>query len=382
MKPLTILKIAAVGLLGFATISSCKKDDIKQAPGPVFNPETFKKNLQAALSPARGYGFVITQNKVIVKTADSGIGRQSAAGGGPDLPYSIDNFINIASVTKPLTATTFLMFMRYRDITLDSTIGRWLPDGWTKNSKMAKLTFRQLLTHTSGIRTSSTSWASLKSVIANAPEGDNTRSYSNVNLALFRAILPKMNNITVYNLEQKGSTDDFERWMAERYIMIIQDNIFKKIGLEDRACIPIAGKTMDMFNEAPSPIKSAATGDWTNFCGGGGFYLTTKDLAKFMVYLVHTDDFLTTSEKALMETEMIGWWGKFSVKNGTAYGHDGALYNDDDGNKAITTGEPGLQTIILKFPGSVELALSVNSIGSGWRNLYSIAQTAYNASWE
>lgn len=380
MKPILFLKIAVLSLLGLSVFYSCKKDDIKKAPGPVFNPETFKKRLQASLSPARGYGFVITQNKVIVKTADSGIGSQSRASG--DLPYSIDNFINIASVTKPLTATTFLMFLRYRDLTLDSTIGRWLPETWSKNPKMSKLTFRQLLTHTSGIRASGTSWTSLKTVIANAPEGDNSRSYSNVNLALFRAILPKMNNLTLYNEKQKGSAADFERWMSERYIMIVQDNIFKKIDLADRACIPIPGKTMDMFNEAPSTIKSEPTGDWTNVCGGGGFYLTTRDMAKFMVYLVHTDDFLNTGEKALMESELIGWWASFPVTNGTAYGHDGALYSDDDGNKAITTGEPGLQTIILKFPGSVELALSVNSIGSGWRNLYSIAQNAYNASWD
>jgi D-alanyl-D-alanine carboxypeptidase len=381
MKTPNSLKSLAIVALGLITFTSCKKNDLPvKSADEVFKPEIMKQKLEASLNGARGYGFVITQNKLIAATADSGIGSMDRA--GSTMPYSIDNYINIASVTKTLTATTFQMFMRYRDLTLDSTIGRWLPDGWSKNATMNKLTFRQLLTHTSGIRSSNTSWASLKTIIANPPEGDNSRQYSNINLALFRAMLPKMNNLQVYNIEQKGTTADFERWMAERYIMIIQDNIFKKIGLENRACVEVPGKTMDMFNEAPNSIVTDGTGDWTNICGGGGFYLTTRDLSKVIVYLANTEEFLTNGEKAKMDAEMLGWWRSMAVKGGTAYGHDGALYKDVDGDKAITTGEPGLQTIILKFPNSVELALTVNSIGSNWRALYTVARDAYNGAWQ
>lgn len=381
MKNSTLVKIAAIALCSLSLFASCKKNDKVAVPAAeTLNTEKFKQNLITSLSAARGYGIIITQNGQIVKTADTGIGTQSSA--GASLAYSIDNYINIASVTKTLTATTFLMFMRYRDITLDSTIGRWLPDTWSKNAQFSKITFRQLMSHTSGIRGSSTSWASLKDAAGKAPDADKSRTYSNINLALFRAILPKMNNLSLYNTYQEGNATDFERWMSERYIMIVQDNIFKKIGLDNRACVSIPGKTMDMFNEAPSALKFATTGDWTNSCGGGGFYLTTRDLSKFIVYLVNTEDFLKANEKTMMETEMIGWWSNFSVKNGTAYGHDGALYSDADGSGDRSAGDPGLQTIILKFPNKVELVMTVNSLGSDWRNLYSIAKEAYNNAWD
>jgi hypothetical protein len=372
--------LAAICLAAFS--SSCKKDkDLPiKAAVEVFKPELMKKELEKSFASARGYGFVITQNGQIVETADTGIGRMNPTGGA-SMPFTIDNYINIASVTKTLTGTTFLMFMRYRDLTLDSPIGPWLPDGWTKNPTMAKLKFRQLLTHTSGIRTSRTAWSNLKTVIANPPEGDNTPTYSNVNFALFRAMLPKMNNLQVYNIEQQGSTADFEQWMSERYIMIIQDNIFKKIGLHDRACVPVPGKTMDMFNEAPSPIASAATDDWTNTCGGGGFYLTVRDLSKIIVYLANTEEFLKNDEKAKMDAELLGWRKGMPVRGGTAYGHGGGLYNDTDASGGVTQGEQGLQTLIMKFPGKVELAIAVNSIGSDWRDMYQEAVDAYNAAW-
>src|SRR5690349_4780275 len=187
LKPLTVMILIA-GLF-----ASCKKNDIKKAPSTkVFKTEIFKEKLMQQLTAARGYGFVITQNGQIAQTHEAGIGSILR---NDTMPFTINSFINIASVTKTLTTTTFIQFMRYRGITIDSAIGKWLPDSWPKNPQIRNLTFKQLLTHTSGIRTSRTGWANLKSVVANALEGPQTRSYSNVNLALFRAMLPKMNNL-------------------------------------------------------------------------------------------------------------------------------------------------------------------------------------------
>ena len=382
MKPTSLLKAATILGLSLSLFSSCKKQDnlAIKANVAVFKPEIFKQKLQASLSDANGYGFVITQNKQIAATAEAGTGSQGST--GAKQPYSIDKYINIASVTKTLTATTFLKFMALRPFTLDSTIGPWLPEVWTKNGLMRNITFRQLLTHTSGIRSSGTDWATLKSIIAAPPEGNNTRTYSNINLALFRAMLPKMNNLAIYNTMQGKPTAEFEQWMSERYIMIVQDNIFKRIDLENRACVPLPGNTIDMFNEDPNAVVSRPTGDWTNSCGGGGFYLTTRDLSKFIVYLANTEEFLTEAQKTPMDAERLGWWQSLAVKNGTAYGHDGALYSDLNGDSTVSKGDVGLQTLIMKFPNSVEVAITVNSVGNGWRNLYNIAVEAYNDSFE
>lgn len=372
-KSLTVLMFIA-GLF-----ASCKKNDIKKAPSTeVFKTEIFKEELIKQLTAARGYGFVITQNGQIAQTHAAGIGSILR---NDTMPFTINSFINIASVTKTLTTTTFIQFMRYRDITIDSTIGKWLPDSWSKNPQISNITFKQLLTHTSGIRTSRTGWANLKSVVANPLEGPQTRSYSNVNLALFRAMLPKMNNLNLFlTNENNMSTADFESWMSDRYIMIMQDNIFKKMDLQNRGCAVVPNQ-VQMFNEIPNALKTDATGDWTNWCGGGGFYLTTKDLSKFIVYLTHTNEFLTDSERTLMDNEGLGWWQKLGVTGGTAYGHDGGLIGDLNDSGTLDPSEPGLQTLIIKFPNKVELALTINSVPDTWRNLYGVATSAFNSAW-
>ncbi len=382
MQPKHFLKAAIVLALSLSLFSSCKKqDDLKiKANEQVFKPEIFKQKLQASLSDANGYGFVITQNKQIAATAEAGTGSQGST--GAKQPYSIDKYINIASVTKTITATTFLKLMALHSIALDSSIGPWLPDVWNKNGLMSAITFRQLLTHTSGIRSSSTTWESLKTIIAAPPEGNNSRIYSNINLALFRAMLPRMHNPALYNLMQSKPAAEFEQWMAEQYIMVVQDNIFKKIGLNNRACLPLPGNTIDLFSEGPNAPVSRQTGDWTNACGAGGFYLTTRDLSKFIVYLANTEDFLTNSQKDTMDAQRLGWWQRLVVKNGTAFAHDGALYTDLNGDGTVSKGDVGLQTLIMKFPQSVEVAITVNSVGNGWRNLYTIAVNAYNDSFE
>lgn len=374
-----LLKSLGTLMLIAGLLTACKKDNIKKAPSTkVFKTEIFKEELIKQLTSARGYGFVITQNGQIAQTHEAGIGSILR---GDTMPFTINSFINIASVTKTLTATTFIQFMRYRDITIDSTIGKWLPDSWPKNAQIRNLTFKQLLTHTSGIRTSRTGWSNLKTVVANTLEGPQTRSYSNVNLALFRAMLPKMNNPNLFTTNENNmSAGDFESWMSDRYIMIMQDNIFKKIDLQNRGCVVVPNQ-MQMFNEVPNTMKTDVTGDWTNFCGGGGFYLTTKDLSKFIVYLTHSNEFITDSERTLMDNEGLGWWQKLGVTGGTAYGHDGALIGDLNDSGTLDPSEPGLQTLIIKFPNKVELALSINSVPDTWRSLYDVATSAFNKAW-
>lgn len=374
-----LLKSLGTLMLIAGLFTACKKDNIKKAPSTkVFKTEIFKEELIKQLTSARGYGFVITQNGQIAQTHEAGIGSILR---NDTMPFTINSFINIASVTKTLTTTTFIQFMRNRDITIDSTIGKWLPDSWPKNPQIRNLTFKQLLTHTSGIRTSRTAWSNLKTVVANALEGPQTRSYSNVNLALFRAMLPKMNNLNLFTSNENNmSTGDFERWMSERYIMIMQDNIFKKIDLQNRGC-EVVPNQMQMFNEVPNTMKTDVTGDWTNFCGGGGFYLTTRDLSKFIVYLTHSNEFITDSERNLMDNEGLGWWQRLGVTGGTAYGHDGGLIGDLNDSGTLDPSEPGLQTLIIKFPNKVELALSINSVPDTWRNLYDVATSAFNKAW-
>lgn len=376
-----LMLYAALGLAASAGMTACHKNDLPiKTPGMVFKTELFKKNLLGQLAGARGYQFLIMQNGQVAEKAEVGIGSTSAAG---DLPANVNSYVNIASVTKTLTAITTIKLLEKRKLGINTKIGMWLPKSWAQHEDIKNLTFKDLLTHSSGIRGSNTSWDTLKKVVSGpitAPK--KPASYSNINFALFRAMLPKINNPVAFgNQELALSEKDFDAWMSKAYIALVQEYVFDKAGLGTRNCKPVDGKTLQMLNEAPSRLEGLSHVDWTEFCGGGGFVLTTTDLARIIVFLTHTEELLSKQQKQMMDNERLGWNGVFAVTGGIAYGHGGALYADRNGVDGPQVGDLGLQTLIIKLPENVELALSVNSVGEGWRNMYSIAKEAYNASW-
>ena len=59
--------------------------------------------------------------------------------------------MHVASVSKLITAMAMTKLLHSRNISPDATIARWLPKHWVRGPGVDRLTFRQLLTHTSGL---------------------------------------------------------------------------------------------------------------------------------------------------------------------------------------------------------------------------------------
>lgn len=381
MKPSTPVKLlAAVCFAASLSITSCKKGELIQLPLPiksndkVFKTDIFKQQLQERLVGARGYQFVITHKGQVAETAAFGIG--SVNGDNAD----VNAFVNIASVTKTLTAITALKYLDA--FLLDNEIGPWLPSTWNRHADVRKLTFRQLLTHTSGIRGSGTSWSSLISTAGAKIDSPKTYAYSNINFALFRAMIPKLHDSVTFRKNEKDmGTAAFQSWMSSEYIRLVQAYIISRAGIGQRGCAPVAGRTFQMLNEAPSRLNGVSHTDWTEFCGGGGFVLTTMDMSRVITYLAEKDIILSDNKKLLMDTYRLGWNRVFPVEGGMAYGHGGALYSDVNQSDSLDVGDVGLQTLIMKFPARVQLALSINSVDSTWRNTSGIVKAAFDAAW-
>ncbi len=372
---------AGIAFLFAACMVSCQMIDNLpiNSNEEVFDAELFKNNLNDQLTGARGYQFVITRNGRIAETEAVGIGAISRTG---NMASSIDGYVNIASVTKTLTATAALRVLPKAKVDLGDAIGPWLPDSWDVHPDISKITFRQLLTHTSGIRSGSGNWTNTRNLVGGPITESNEYSYANANFALFRLMLPKLNNKSEFESQEgKMTAEDFQFWMSAEYIKIVQNEVISKAGLGARGCAPVEGNTFQMLSEAPSGLVGVSIGDWTESAGGGGYFLTTRDMSRIIVYLTHSDEILNQTQRTQMDTEQLGWNRRFAVKGGFALGHGGGLYNDNDGSGDISFGDSGLQTLLIKFPGKIELALAINSVPSDWRNTNQIVQTAFNASW-
>lgn len=375
----TLLKHSLLATAVVIAVSSCIKD---KAPNPskVFSVAKFKANLKEGIQKSadthpRGYSFVINQDGRWADTCSYGIAYMSAAGGTGSMHPNQE--INIASVTKALTSVAVQQLLKKNKLKITDSIGPWLPKYFFAVKAVRDLTFEELLTHTSGIAESSGSYDSMKVIAKRGLDNPaKPKKYANMNFAIFRAMIPYLRDKSAAALQEStmvpGNVAGFETWLSSQYIGYMQQNVFTPIGMGTALCKPTAN-TAQAFNEGVK-IVSHTPGDWTMSAGGGGYYLSTMEMARFLAYLCHSDVLLSKDQRAEMDDRSLGWdtWHSHMTVAGKSHGKDGALQ----------WGAPGLQTLIVKYPNKVELALSVNSWMGEWRSLSTIAKDAYNNAWE
>jgi D-alanyl-D-alanine carboxypeptidase len=310
------------------------------------------------------------------------------------IPHSVYKEMNIASVSKWLTAVGALKLLDYKQIKLEDSIYKWLPKSWTLGSKVKTITFHQLLTHKSGLTTKdiryATDYNSLKTCIAagvvNEAKGYN---YSNVNFALFRILFSYINdktgtlNTESYNLSNKD-TANFAEYLAVRYTHLMQNLVFtpSEAGLifctpEDRSKVTL------MYNETTPATAGKILGDWKLVAGGGGYYMSAFQVAKVMAYVFHSEKVLTKTQQQVLLSNRYGLDTEDgpNTTRGQSYGKDGALMNDVNSNDKADNPDPGLQTLIMKFPGDVELVFFTNALNNGFTFYTTIMKNAYDDAW-
>lgn len=393
MKTKNHFLLSAVAVLAIAS-SACKKDQIDdiKSNGKAFSPQQFKENIIAALGHRNiGYTFVINHKGKWADTAARGFARMSQDGA---IPHSVYKEMNIASVSKWLTATGALKLLDYKQINLEDSIYKWLPKSWTLGNKVKSITFHQLLTHKSGLTTKDirygTDYNSLKTCIAtgvvNEAKGYN---YSNVNFALFRILFSFLNDrngaltMESYHLSNKD-TAAFSEYLAVRYTQLMQTLVFTPSEAGMVLCTPEDRSTVTMmYNEANPIIPGKTLGDWKLISGGGGYYMSAFQLAKVMAYVFHSEKVLTKAQQQVLLDNRYGLDAEDgpSTHRGQSYGKDGALASDVNNDGAIGKPDPGLQTLIMKLPGDVELVFFINSLTDGFTFYTTMMKEAYEAAW-
>lgn len=381
-----IIKSSLLALCILILLNSCKKKELGVKSNlKVFDVALFKQRIINQLSSSVGFTIVINKDGLLVDTASFGFGSINPSGNGT-VPVSIHQDINIASLTKTFTAMAAIKLLNEKGVLLHFPIGPWLPNKWQKSNSISQITFKELLTHTSGIRMSSFTWDSIQSLVSNPVSSDKSYSYANANFALFRALIPKLNDANEFNIKENAlSSDLFREWMSKTYIELMNSLVFNPAQVYNASCNIDRNKTtIQGFSELnPQILNPVSFGDWTELSGGGGFYLTPRELAQMMAYLVHSTSILNKDQKKLMDDNLLGWDPNdtYETSYGTTYGKDGFLYRDLDSDGQVSGGDSGLQTWFGKFPNNVELVITVNSIGSSARNLSNITQNAYVNAW-
>ena len=195
-----------------------------------------------------------------------------------NIPNSTDTKFMIGSISKPITATLILILVQKGLIGLDKTIEDYLPE--FNNKPAAKVTIKQLLSHSSGIP----NYDIIKDFFPTISRQHFTRKeYVNIYCDSALAFVPG----TRYLYSSWGYFTlgyIIEKITGKSYEQAMKDEIFSKINMQNSGSYlhtQIVPKRASGYDYGLGNYMSADFRDQSNTMGTGDIYSTVEDLFKF-----------------------------------------------------------------------------------------------------
>lgn len=337
-----------------------------------------------------GYTYVVYQNGKYLSSGNGGyavLKKDVPDILGEGMALRPETRMNIASVTKPITATAVLKALQNNPaVSLDSKVAPFLPANWTIGPGVKDLSFKDFMSQYTGMNDNdgNTSIAGLREWIrVGVTRPKSQYIYINGNLAIFRIVLPYLvGNDTVksaLNVLAKTDQDKFNTTVSNGFCDIVRNTVFTPMGIKN-VSMKDDNKYATRFYNKNNNAPGYKTGDWTEIGGGGGWFMSAYELGTFMNHLRYDDNILAPSTRKLMDDNFLGWedpaaWSaQYKGKYGDYLGHGGFLQWNKDDPKTIV----GANTAIVNFPSGVQAVLLINSLGS-YPNKETLLKDAFDA---
>lgn len=251
-------------------------------PGAVLFAQSKKDRLSEIMNVYHNYNMfdgavlVAENGKIIYKDAFGLANREW------NIPNRTDTKFMIGSVSKPLTATLLLLQVQKRLISLSKTVEDYLPE--FKNKPAAKVTIRQLLSHTSGIP----NYDIIKNFFPRISRQNFSREdYIKVYMDSALLFTPG----TQYFYSSWGYFTlgyIMERVTGKSYAQLMKDDIFIKTGMLNSGSYfhtQIVPNRATGYDYSFGGYTSSDFRDQSNTMGTGDLYSTVDDLFKFHMAL-------------------------------------------------------------------------------------------------
>lgn len=367
MKP--HLRLIYTSLLFIATVIACKKD---KDPDPVAEEESAKKFVEILDDSLKGkgfgYSFAVYQKDQLIGTGVGGFYARNAEI-QENKAITPDTKMQIASMTKTITSAAFLKLAKQKGIKTTDKIIDYLPKTWVKGLNIELITFKDLLTHTSGIIGMTEScrngafaenvWYGLKLLIENGIKKENhgLSCYQNANFGLFRVLIPMING-----LKMTGNDNEDAVAALNGYEEYIQKNIFEKAGIVLNEPFSNGLPTPTFGYDFPySGEYGFDPGDFSSTTGGYGIYLTANQGVKLYAALFSPENNAVITQDIRDEIVNNGL-GSYSASmpEGKFSYHDGWWYS------GIGIANPkGFRSVWMHCPEDITVVLFTNALRNG-----------------
>nr|WP_221381857.1 serine hydrolase [Actinoplanes polyasparticus] len=335
-------------------------------PGTTFDMAWFERNLRAALT-GKTVGYAYSIGKAGQLDRQAGVGSARVAPDNPVTAQSATKAMTIASVSKPVTAAAVLRLLEQKNISVDSGIGPWLPSAWKRGANVDKITFRQLMTHTSGLLQnyqtatgttggkSTGAWDNIRIAIGQ-DLGSKGFKYANMNFSIFRIMVPKI----AYGVDLSPLYDAPPANITKAQIDYLTGIVF--LGYL-KPVLALAKASVGCANADANPTKLYAypTGgqagwgpqDYTTGCGGYGYNMSANGITSFLSHIRYTEKVISADARKLMVDDNVGMYS-YDGAYGTYHGHNGSW---------TQSGNRGMRSCAMSFHIHVDASLLVNSRG-------------------
>jgi len=289
--------------------------------------------------------------------------------------WTEDTRMHVASVSKFLTAVGLVKVLDSKNISYDAAIVDYLPTYWSKGNNISKITFRHLLTHTSGFATGSSAsdYVFMKSKVAAGVTNVGSSDYENMNFGLCRILIPIINgNVSKGTQFFPIPAVNDQAWDAVtlyHYRNYMQTNVFTPAGVNNVGFEPIpGGKNALAYTFPHNNQKGWNSGNLASVAGGAGWRLSTKELLNVMNHARRKNTIISASKAQYMLDNSFGIDQRENTPAGRVYNKNGAW-----GNQFGTE-----QCVAYFLPQEMELVVFVNSpIGSSDFVLRNIVNEAF-----
>jgi hypothetical protein len=323
-----------------------------------FNTDGFVAALNNALAnKTAGYAMQLRHRGQPIASAQAGWAKEPADGSES---WAQTVRMHIASCSKLITAIAMTKTLAAHNLPASTPIIDYLPTYWTKGWNIGKITFAQLMTHTSGFRVdgSDTFYSIMKSQVAAGVADANLGafSYQNINFSICRILIPVMNGVIPANWTfppfiPEAFEDQYWDWITiNAYQNYVVQNLFQPAG--------VSGPTFthpdpDALAYA-FPVGAAwNSGDLTADSGGTAWHMSVNDSLDVMGCFRRAGTIMSPADAQGMLDNSFGIDLTQSTSLGTLYNKSGFWQGTD---------HQAEQSLTYFLPRDMELVALTNSL--------------------
>jgi CubicO group peptidase (beta-lactamase class C family) len=280
-----------------------------------------------------------------------------------DVGFTLNRRMHIGSISKFLTAIAMLRVLDAKQLSPDTPIVAYLPKYWGNPGPYGNtITFRHLLTHTSGFDTGPqggllSNFATLKSVFRAGvkPGSVGVQNYQNVNFGFMRILVPVVNgDVDVLLAPASGADAYWDSLTITCYRDYMQANVLKPSGVTNAALVSSPDCALG-YRYADSG-HGLDSGDLASTSGEQGWHMSVPQLLDVVSTFRRTSKIMAPDRsKTLLESQFgvtqmdKGSGNTIWVKNGYSTDglgrtHQGVLLMGKDGYDVAVLANSNLGT--------------------------------------